>query len=218
MLPQLTLDNLVHSAYDFCEQQNGLNHVELLGVTDGKAIGTYVEHRFQAYLQEHYTVKIGNSAMGIDLPGPDIMTDIKVTSVNHPQSSCPFKSARQKVFGLGYNLLLFLYDKHGQGTVCSLQFVHCSFIEHSKTADYTLTKSLNDMLADGASKDDIVKLLQERNLPTEDLEQLALDIMANPPCIGVLTLSSALQWRLKYAHALESIHPEGVISYDWTTR
>ena len=28
MLPQLTLDNLVHSAYDFCEQQNGLNHVE----------------------------------------------------------------------------------------------------------------------------------------------------------------------------------------------
>ena len=104
MLPQLTLDNLVHSAYDFCEQQNGLNHVELLGVTDGKAIGNYVEHRFQAYLQEHYTVKIGNSAMGIDLPGSDIMTDIKVTSVNHPQSSCPFKSARQKVFGLGYNL------------------------------------------------------------------------------------------------------------------
>ena len=92
MLPQLTLDNLVHSAYDFCEQQNGLNHVELLGVTDGKAIGTYVEHRFQAYLQEHYTVKIGNSAMGIDLPGPDIMTDIKVTSVNQPQSSCPFKA------------------------------------------------------------------------------------------------------------------------------
>ena len=40
MLPQLTLDKLVHSAYDFCEQQNGLNHVELLGVTDGKAIGT----------------------------------------------------------------------------------------------------------------------------------------------------------------------------------
>lgn len=218
MLPQLTLDNLVHSAYDFCEQQNGLNHVELLGVTDGKAIGTYVEHRFQAYLQEHYTVKIGNSAMGIDLPGPDIMTDIKVTSVNQPQSSCPFKSARQKVFGLGYNLLLFVYDKRDQDNVCSLKFVHCAFIERSRTADYTLTRCINDMLEHGANKDDIVKLLQERNLPTEDLEQLALDIMANPPCIGVLTLSNALQWRMKYAHALESIHPEGLISYDWTTR
>ncbi|MDT3662427.1 MAG: hypothetical protein ROM54_02770 [Anaerobiospirillum sp.] len=218
MLPQLTLDKLVHSAYDFCEQQNGLNHVELLGVTDGKAIGTYVEHRFQAYLQEHYTVKIGNSAMGIDLPGPDIMTDIKVTSVNQPQSSCPFKSARQKVFGLGYNLLLFVYDKCDQDNVCSLKFVHCAFIERSRTADYTLTRCINDMLEHGANKDDIVSLLQDRNIPGDEieLEKMASDIIANPPSIGVLTVSNALQWRLKYfrAIALNNSTP-GVINYDW---
>ena len=218
MLPQLTLDKLVHSAYDFCEQQNGLNHAELLGVTDGKAIGTYVEHRFQAYLQERYTVEIGNSALGIDLPGPDIMTDIKVTSVNHPQSSCPFKSARQKVFGLGYNLLLFVYDKHDQDSVCSFNFVHCAFIELSRTSDYTLTRCINDMLQHGANRDDIVSLLQDRNIPGDEieLEQLAADIIANPPIIGVLTVSNALQWRLKYSRAVALNNSiAGVINYDW---
>ena len=30
------------------------NHPELVGVTDGKAVGTYVEHRFQRYLSERY--------------------------------------------------------------------------------------------------------------------------------------------------------------------
>lgn len=35
------------------------NHSELLGVTDGKAVGTYVEHKFQHYLSEHYIVTVG---------------------------------------------------------------------------------------------------------------------------------------------------------------
>lgn len=65
----------------------------------------YVEHRFQRYLSERYTVRIGSSAKGIDLPGENIQTDIKVTSITQPQSSCPFKNARQKIYGLGYNLL-----------------------------------------------------------------------------------------------------------------
>ena len=48
----------------------------------------------------------GNSASGIDLP--ELEVDIKTTSINQPQSSCPFKSARQKIYGLGYNLLVFV--------------------------------------------------------------------------------------------------------------
>jgi hypothetical protein len=36
---------------------------------------------------------------------------MKVTRVTQPQSSCPFKSARQKIYGLGYALLVFVYDK-----------------------------------------------------------------------------------------------------------
>jgi hypothetical protein len=54
---------------------------------------------------------IGNAASGIDLPSADILTDIKVTSIKQPQSSCPFKDVKQKIYGLGYNLLVFVYDK-----------------------------------------------------------------------------------------------------------
>ena len=46
---------------------------------------------------------------GIDAPELDV--DIKVTSIKQPQSSCPFKSARPKRYGLGYNLLVFVYEK-----------------------------------------------------------------------------------------------------------
>lgn len=111
MKPILTIEKLIESAHQFCEMESRENHIGLIGVTDGKAVGTYVEHKFQHFLQSRYIVEIGNSAKGIDLPGAEIQTDIKVTSITQPQSSCPFKNARQKIFGLGYNLLVFVYNK-----------------------------------------------------------------------------------------------------------
>jgi hypothetical protein len=111
----------------------------LFGITDGKAVGTYIEHKFKDYLNEKYLVDDGNSARGIDLPAHEINTDIKVTSIKQPQSSCPFKDARQKIFGLGYNLLVFVYEKkdnHNTETA-ALDFKSCSFINKERTADYT---------------------------------------------------------------------------------
>ena len=54
------------------------------------------------------------------MPGENIYTDIKAISITQPQSSCPFKNARQKIYGLGYNLLVFVYDKRIQEiyTIC----------------------------------------------------------------------------------------------------
>ena len=78
----------------------------MFGVTDGKAVGTYLEHKFKSYLGDRYTFRQGSSAKGIDFIELDV--DIKVTSVTQPQSSCPYKSARQKIFGLGYSLLVFV--------------------------------------------------------------------------------------------------------------
>ena len=69
MKPILTIDELIHAARHFCEIESRENHVELIGVTDGKAVGTYVEHRFQHFLQSQYRVEVGSSAKGIDLPG-----------------------------------------------------------------------------------------------------------------------------------------------------
>ncbi|MEO6038973.1 MAG: hypothetical protein ABIQ93_11210 [Saprospiraceae bacterium] len=125
----------------------------LYGVTDGKAVGTLIEQIFQKYLSEHYAVQIGNSARGIDLPATEINTDIKVTSANQPQSSCPFKDARQKVFGLGYNLLVFVYDKKddAESKTAMLNFVSCNFIAKERTGDYLTTRILRQMVENEAN-------------------------------------------------------------------
>jgi len=50
--------------------------------------------------------------------------DIKVTSIRQPQSSCPFKSARQKIYGLGYSLIVFVYDKKDDPATKTWQACH----------------------------------------------------------------------------------------------
>lgn len=218
MKPVLTINSLIIEAEKFCEFMSEENHRELIGVTDGKAVGTYVEHRFQRYLPENYIVTLGSSARGIDLPGENIQTDIKVTSITQPQSSCPFKNARQKIYGLGYNLLVFVYDKQDMGNRCSLRFTHCAFVDKARTADYTITRRLREMVEDDAYKEDIIGFLEDRNVPGDEIiyNDLADEILAYPPAQGYLTISNALQWRLQYSRviALDN-RVDGVINYEW---
>lgn len=218
MMPVLTKEALVESAQRFCEIESKQNHAELIGVTDGKAVGTYVEHRFQNFLKTRYTVEIGSSARGIDLPGPDILTDIKVTSITQPQSSCPFKNARQKIFGLGYNLLVFVYEKKDTSESCTLHFTHCTYIERKRTADFTITKRLREMVHDGANKEDVIGFLQDKNVPGDEIvyNNLADEILDHMPEQGYLTISNALQWRLQYARVIALNNSvDGVVNYDW---
>lgn len=218
MKPVLTIRDLILEAEAFCERFSEENHTELIGVTDGKAVGTYVEHRFQTYLDRMYDVEIGSSAKGIDLPGEDILTDIKVTSITQPQSSCPFRNARQKIFGLGYNLLVFVYDKHDTPNSCTLTFTHCTFIDKCRTADYTITCRLREMLHDGAYKEDIIGFLQDRNVPGDEIvyDDLAEEILNHEPMQGYLTISNALQWRLQYRRVIMLNNSvDGVINYEW---
>jgi hypothetical protein len=218
MKPILTIDELIESARRFCEIESSENHVELIGVTDGKAVGTYVEHRFQHFLQSQYAVDIGSSAKGIDLPGANIQTDIKVTSITQPQSSCPFKNARQKIFGLGYNLMVFVYDKNDTPSSCELHFTHCTFIDKERTADFTITKRLREMVYDGANKEDIIGFLQDKNVPGDEIiyNDLADEILNSPPKQGYLTISNALQWRLQYARVIALDNSvSGVVNYEW---
>ena len=216
--PVVTLELLKQEAKAFCEQEKKLNHTQLLGVTDGKAVGTYVEHKFQNYLEERYIIDIGSSAKGIDLPDKNIMTDIKVTSIVQPQSSCPFRSARQKIYGLGYNLLVFVYNKIDTEDTCTLNFLNCTFIEKNRTADYTLTKRLREMIKDGAIKEDIISYLEDRKVPGDEIiyNDLADEIMTNTPEQGYLTISNALQWRLQYGRVIELNNTVlGITNFDW---
>jgi len=199
---KLTIEKLIEEAQHFCISQSKFKNKDLFGVTDGKAVGTLIEQKFQKQLSEKFEVTIGSSASGIDLPSEDILTDIKVTSYKLPQSSCPFKNANQKVFGLGYNLLVFVYDKiDDQNTqTATLNFVSCSFVSKERTADYTTTFRLREMVKDQANEADIIAYLNDKHFPADEitLNKLAEQILKSPPEQGYLTISNALQWRLQY--------------------
>jgi hypothetical protein len=205
MKPTLTIEDLCAEAAKFAEIESLYDEPALYGVTDGKAIGTYLEHKFTAYLDENYSCQQGNSASGIDLPILEV--DIKVTSIKQPQSSCPFRSATQKVFGLGYHLLVFVYDKYddSENRTGRLDMQHTIFIDRSRTADFQTTKGIADILNREGNKDDIIAFIMERNLPVDEIgaNNLAERILESPPNQGYLTISNALQWRLQYSRVIQ---------------
>jgi hypothetical protein len=217
MKEKLTLEKLFAEAKEFCVSEGRANFPELAGVTDGKAIGTFVEHRFKNRLSERFDIALGSSASGVDLPSEDINTDIKVTSVRQPQSSCPYKSSRQKIFGLGYNLLLLVYDKKDINDGSYLNFLNCTFVGKERTADFTTTKRISEMLKDGGNREDIMAYLADRGIPGDEivLGQLADEVIENGIQQGYLTISNALQWRLQYQRVISlSNNVAGVKNYD----
>lgn len=203
--PKLTIKHLQRVAREFATIESNHDEPELYGVTDGKAVGTYLEHKFQAYLHQTYEYLEGSSAKGIDFP--ELMVDMKVTSVKQPQSSCPFKSARQKIYGLGYSLLVFVYKKvdNEDKKVSGLKILHTIFVESDRTADFQTTTGLVNILENKGNIDDIVAFFAERMLPLDDIQAqtLAEEVYSNPPVIGYLTISNALQWRLQYTRVIQ---------------
>lgn len=204
MKKELTIQSLINEAERFCELNSGVYKAELYGVTDGKAIGTFVEHLFQRFLGERYDTSVGNSASGLDLPS--VNTDIKVASLNRPQSSCPFRDSKQKIYGLGYNLLIFVYRKldDPEKKMGMLDFVSCSFVDKSRTGDFQTTTGLRKIIENQGNQDDVFAFLVEHNIPGDEvsLYQMAEDILKTPPQIGYLTISNALQWRLQYGRVV----------------
>lgn len=201
----MTLDILRDEASKFAETESKHPEPTIFGVTDGKAIGTYVEHKFHQHLEAGYVHAPGSSALGIDFPGLEV--DMKVTSAVQPQSSCPFKHARQKIYGLGYGLLVFVYEKTDDETTrtATLNILHTVFIEKHRTADYQTTKGLRSLLTGDANEDDLIAFLEERMLPVEEIEmqRIVADLRQQPPELGYLTISNALQWRLQYKRVIQ---------------
>lgn len=205
MPPPLTIRLLQEEAASFAIAESDHAEPSLFGVTDGKAVGTYLEHKFQTVLQSRYAYVRGSSAKGIDFP--ELEVDVKVTSLRQPQSSCPFKNARQKIYGLGYSLLVFVYDKHDEPETRTgrLAIQHTIFVEKARTADYQTTFGLLRLLEDRANRDDILAFFGERLLPVDEIEagNLADEVLRSPPQLGYLTISNALQWRLQYSRVIE---------------
>ncbi len=206
---------MLDEAKSFAEIESIYAEPSLFGVTDGKAVGTYIEHKFKAYLATNYEVVFSSSASGIDLP--ELNVDIKVTSITQPQSSCPFKSARQKIFGLGYSLLIFVYSKTDDAVnrTANLNFLHTIYVEKEKTADYQTTTGLKQILTNNGNADDLISFMQNRNLPLDDIEayKIAEELLSGKLITeGYLTISNALQWRLQYSRVIsEAGNVKGIL-------
>jgi len=204
-LAKLDLSALKREARSFVVTLSKNPIKDLYGVSDGKAVGTYVEHGFHSHLEKKYVYERGSSASGIDFPA--LYVDLKVTSIQQPQSSCPYRDAAQKVYGLGYHLFVFVYEKTDdeKAKTAKMEFLHAVFVNQSRTADYQTTKGICDILDRAGNKDDIIAFLSERNLPLDEIgkDKLAERILANRPELGYLTISNALQWRLQYSRIID---------------
>lgn len=202
----LTIAMLHQESAEFSAIESNYADKSLYGVTDGKAIGTYLEHKFKQHLlAKKYNFIMGNTANGIDFP--ELLVDMKVTSIIQPQSSCPFKSARQKIYGLGYALLIFVYEKvdNQADQTAKLQILHTIFVAAECTADFQMTRGILQLLEHDGNKDDLIAFMLDKNLPVDDIEveKIADEIMSHPPTQGFLTISNALQWRLHYRRIIE---------------
>jgi hypothetical protein len=190
MKPQLTIDAVIKEAGIFTEIESRHNEAIIYGTTDGKAVGTYIEQKFRRYLLEKYEFKQGNSAKGIDFP--DLNLELKMTSIRQPQSSCPFKAGRQKIFGLGYSIILFVYDKKDDPSTrtANLNFLHTIYIHENKTADYQITRGLRQILENDGNRDDILAYISDKNLPIDDIEANAIadDLLKSMPEQGLCWL------------------------------
>lgn len=59
---KLTKKLLQDEARKFAQVESCHDEPSLFGVTDGKAVGTYLEHKFQKYLKTKYDYVEGSSA------------------------------------------------------------------------------------------------------------------------------------------------------------
>ena len=132
---------------------------------------------------------------------------MKVTSIKQPQSSSPFKSARQKVYGLGYALLIFVYEKsdNEEEKIGCLKILHTIFVEEYRTGDFQTTTGLRKIVENSGNIDDIIAFFHERMLPLDEIQAqiLAEEVLEDIPQIGYLTISNALQWRLQYRRVIQ---------------
>lgn len=212
-MTKFTLHQLKEEARTFVEDFNVKPIPSLYGVNDRKRVGTFVERSFHDYIGEKFSTYIpGNAASGIDFPGLGV--DLKVTSFKQPQSSSPFRDATQKVYGLGYHLLVLVYRKEDddRARVAKLNVERGIFIDQARTGDFQTTTFIRRILENDGNVDDLTAFLGERNLPLDEIGKSALAerILAQPPEIGYLTVSNALQWRLQYGRAL-NLASDGLI-------
>lgn len=94
-----------------------------------------------------------------------------------------------------------------------LEFLSCTLIEADRTGDYQTTTGLLKIIENNGNADDIFAFLSDRNIPSDEvtLMKLSEQILVNPPKVGYITISNALQWRLQYGRIVNlEVEVEGI--------
>ncbi len=102
---------------------------------------------------------------GNDFPGLSVNT--KVTSIRQPQSSSLFRSASQKIYGLGYSLLIFVYQK-----TATLGILHTVLVDVSRTVKYQITRGILEIIERNGNTDDLAAFMMDRNPPVDDVGRM----------------------------------------------
>jgi len=214
VVPELSLLDYVDVVRKFCRWLEDTPHPELRGVTDGKAIGTYVEHRCKEFIEREAGLPPGgSSALGQDLPQFNV--DIKATFLSQPQSSSPFRSIEEKIFGLPYNILLIVHTKRDTPEGARIKLHRVSYIPKELTADHRtsrLARRLSTNLRRGLISREEARKELAKQLGLEEGGQIQITdpvidrVLNHPPEEGVITITFALQWRLNY-NRFKTIEP-----------
>jgi len=209
-MSKLTIEILKREAQAFSLAEALHSEKSLFGITDGKAVGTYLEHKFKSYLKAKYNFEEGNSANGIDFPG--LQVDMNLFNIDQPYSSHPFKSVWQKIYGVGHSLLWFVYEKNddSKSKIATLNILYTFFINSNRTADYRTTKGLLSILENDGNKDDLMAFIFDKYFLVDEIEvsKLADEVLSNPPELGYVGISNALYWQMQYSKALEQATQE----------
>ena len=116
----------------------------------------------------------------------------------------------QKIFGLGYDLLVFVYEKTDahETQSAAIDVRHALFIDRSRTGDYQTTRGIREILDRGGNVDDLVAFMEDRNLPLDEIGRMTLAerVLSDRPTLGYITISNALQ----YGHAIANAGVDGV--------
>ena len=82
-------------------------------------------------------------------------------------------------------------------------------MDASRTADYQTTRGIREIIERDGNTEDLVSFMRDRNLPIDDVEALILaeELLGEPPQLGYLTISNALQWRLQYKRVIDLPEP-----------
>jgi len=103
---------------------------------------------------------------------------------------------------------VFVYEKRDDDLTRTgkLDILHTIFVDQARTADFQTTTGLVRIVENDGNIDDVQAFFAERMLPLDEIQTqtLAEEVLTNPPGIGYLTISNALQWRLQYGRVIQT--------------